>query len=252
MEATQMGHLSGVTSAQVARVLLCLSLAVSGGGCAVSALSSARTLKAGETQFMVAPSMMRISRGGAPVNLPFVEVATRHGFTDRVEGEARLSAFGLNASARVALARPVTPTDGVSVSAGVGVGYIGGFSGTATGSGDELHVFNANLPVLVGWWPHPKVELVAGPRLMYMAWTGDGSQTTSAHILSAGGTVGVGVQVTERLRIQPEIGFAVPVVRSLEGLGTSAGFGGGATWQFAVGFLIGKRPRVTSSKQSCP
>lgn len=208
-------------------------------GCAVASFQTARTLPEGRSQFYVAPSSLRLSVGGAPVGIPFLELGTRYGLTDEVELGARVGA-GLGLDAKVALARTPTPTTGWDIAIAPGVGYIGNFSGTPTGSGgDELHFVGATLPALFTRHLGATFSVTAGPRIMYLMQYVETDTGQATHVLSIGSSLSVAARVSDGFAPIVEVAFATPVYRALTNFGSDLGLGGGATLQLGIGFVFG-------------
>lgn len=206
-------------------------------GCAATSFQTARTLDKGKSKFYVAPSAMRISVGGKPTVMPFIEVGSRYGISDNIEIGGHIGA-GLGADVKIALARPATPTAGWDVSIAPGIGYIGGFSGTPTG-GDSMHFFGATIPLMLTRHFGDKLSVTVGPRLMYLmsAVAAEGAQTT--HIYSVGSSFAVSIKLTDALRVVPGFAFALPFRRTLSEFGSDNGVGDQRLFQFGVGFVFG-------------
>lgn len=206
-------------------------------GCAATSFQTARTLDAGKSKFYVAPSAMRISVGGKPTTMPFIEVGSRYGVSDTLEIGGHIGA-GLGVDVKIALSRPATPTQGWDISVAPGIGYIGGFSGTPTG-GDAMHFFGATVPLMLTRHFGDMISLTVGPRLMYLmsAVAADGAQTT--HILSVGSSFAASIKINDGLRIVPGVAFALPFLRTLSEFGSDAGIGNQRLFQFGIGFVFG-------------
>lgn len=230
-------------------------LALIASGCAsTSTMGLARTLNRGAVQGWVA------AEGGAnvpvtttpgsttttAVGFPNVEGGVRFGASDHVELGAKLGFNGIGLEGKFALARPETMDNGVNVSIAPQASFVG-----IAAPGASVGNLTAQLPLLVGF-DFSGHELVLGPRLHNQfafgtVSTGNGIESVSLNLLSAGMTVGFAIKVGASVRIVPEVALLVPFFAAV-GANTSgtssvvAGAGvGGFSLQAGVGFLFGSR-----------
>lgn len=247
------GHSSAWPRALARLLTFALLVAVLGTtGCAVSSYTTAHPLPRGTSTFWVAPQAMRIAVGGAPQMMPFVELGTRYGLTDNVELGARLGA-GLQVDAKIALLRPRAGRK-LALSIAPGVGYIGNFSGTPTGSGgDDLHFAGATLPLLISYPIADGLDVTLGPRLGWLMQVVETSSAATSHTAAAGASLSVRWQISRAFAIVPELSFAAPWLRALTGTGVVAGTGGQRALQVGVGFVFGgATPTAASASPAAP
>ncbi len=219
---------------------LLIALAGLSTGCSVSSFTTARTVPKGESRFFVAPSMLSVAVSGEPQRIPFVEIGTRYGLTDRVDVGARIG-LGLQLDAKVRLAGAATLTDGgFTISLAPGIGYIGGLSGTPTGAdGDDLHFFGATIPVLMDYRFTETLTVTLGPRLVYLLQTVESTDGVATNIFGAGATLAVRWQALPGLALVPEVGFTTPFFSALTGVGSVTGSSGSRILQLGLGFVLG-------------
>ncbi len=208
-------------------------------GCpSMTTMGTARTLDQGETQFFVAPEYSRFSMGGQPLSEPTVEIGGRYGITDEVEVGARVWLPGYAVDTKIALLRSETEDSGWDLSVAPAVSYMGSMSGTAEGSGYELHVTTIYLPLLIGYNLGGGNSVVLGARLADQIWTTEDQEDTTANLLYIGSSLSFVWKVAEGIRIAPEVALAAPVVESVPGFGTDVGIGA-TLLQAGVAFIFG-------------
>ena len=213
-------------------------LATTAGCPSMTTLGSARTLDAGKTQFFVAPEWASFSMGGEPLRQPQVELGGRYGITDDIEVGAKLWLPGLELESKFAILRPEKDEGNWDLSVAPGISYIGGMSGTATGSGYELHVLTVYLGLPVGYRFACGNEIVVGPKLANQTWTTEDESGSTANLLYLGTSLSYLWHVTEGIIIAPEFAIASPMVESVPGFGTDVGIGA-VLWQAGIAFLFG-------------
>ncbi len=218
---------------------LALLAALLSTGCATfTTLGSARTIDEGTSQLFVAPEMGRVKRNGKPLWSPQLELGARYGLTESVELGLRLWLPNASLDAKVQLLRSPSEHEGLDLALDPSFGYLGGFSGTATGEGDTLHVLTFGLPLLAGWNVGGGHQVVGSVKVIDQVWTGTGDATMTANLLFLGGSLGFVWRVTDGFRISPELGAGFPLAQTLSGFGTEVGFDG-LSGQVGVAFLFG-------------
>lgn len=219
--------------------LLAALAALLSTGCATfTSLGSARTIDEGTSQLFVAPEMGRVKRNGKPLWSPQLELGARYGFSESVELGLRLWLPNASLDAKVQLVRAESEHEGFDLAIDPSVGYLGGFSGTATGEGDTLHVLTFGLPLLVGWNVGGGHQVVGSVKAIDQIWTGTGDATMTANLLFVGGSLGFLWRVTDGFRLMPEVGAGFPIAQTLSGFGTDVGFDG-LSGQVGVALLFG-------------
>lgn len=217
--------------------LLALVLAAS-SGCSVATLGAARPVDVGTHQVVIAPSMVRIARGGDPYFGPQLEIGERYGISKKADIGVRLwlPMPGYVVDSRISLRRSKNPNSGLDVAIQPGTSYLYVPGGDANSS--PLHVATVALPLLVGWnFGVGKQVVMAAKMLDILAVdTVDGAEP--ANILSVAATLGVVWPVTENLSLAPEIGVGAAILGSLAGYGSDLGVSG-TTMQFSLGILLG-------------
>lgn len=217
-------------------ILACASLTA---GCpSMTTMGTARTLDAGETQFFVAPEYSRFSLGGEPLSEPTVEIGGRYGITDDVEVGARVWLPGYAIDTKIALLRSESEETGWDISVAPALSYLGSMSGTAEGSGYELHVTTLYLPLLMGYNLGGGNSVVLGARIADQIWTTEDQADTTANLLYVGGSLSFVWKVADGIRIAPEVALAAPIVESVPGFGTDVGIGA-TLFQAGIAFLFG-------------
>lgn len=208
-------------------------------GCpSMTTMGTARTLDVGETQFFIAPEYSRFSMGGQPLSEPTVELGGRYGITDEIEVGARVWLPGYAIDTKIALLRSESEETGWDLSIAPAVSYLGSMSGTAEGSGYELHVTTLYLPLLIGYNLGGGNSVVIGPRIADQIWTTEDQEDTTANLLYVGSSLSFVWKVTDGIRIAPEVALAAPIVESVPGFGTDVGVGA-TLFQAGVGFIFG-------------
>jgi hypothetical protein len=205
----------------------------------MSTLKSARTLDEGKVRFAVAPEFSSFSLGGKPLRKPQIEMAARYGLTDDIEIGAKLWLPGMEVDMKYALLRSKTPDSGWDLSLDPGIGYVGGISGTATGSGSELHVLTFYMPVLFGYNLGEGNQIVLGPKLIDQIWMTADDDGATINLLYAGSSLGFVWKVSDGIRFIPEVSFGIPVLRTLSGVGTDVS-GAGHLFQAGIAIEFGQ------------
>ena len=223
------------------RIAVVLAVAGLCSACAVSSFTTGRTLDKGTSRFYVAPSLQRISVGGSPGSIPMVELGTRYGYSDKLEFAARVGA-GIGVDVKIALARAATPTAGTwDIAVMPGIGYIGNFSGTPTGSdGDDLHFMGATVAALFTHNTTDSLSITAAPRIAHMLQYVETDGGSATNILAPGISLSASFKVSDALHIIPEVGMTTAIMRTLSDFGSDIGFGGQRVMQFGIAFVFGK------------
>jgi len=222
-----MGSESGMSITSIIRVgLLSFSVSMLYACPSTSTLKSARTLDEGKLRFAVAPEFSVFSLGGEPLKKPQIEMAARYGLTDDIEIGAKLWLPGLQADVKYALMRSEDGNSGWDLSLNPGIGYVGGISGTATGSGSELHVLTFYMPFLAGYNIGDGHQVVLGPKLINQIWMTADESGEVINLLYAGSSIGFVWKASDGIRLIPEVSFGIPVLRTLTGVGTDASASG--------------------------
>lgn len=222
--------------------LLAVTATLGLGACTMSTLSSARPIDPQETQVFVAPSVTRsrAGRAGKPLLSPQIEAGGRYGISRRWDAGMRawLPLPGWVVDAKYAIKR--TDLDGGKwdFSVAPGAGWIGGIPGSEVDDSSSLHVLTFHLPFLAGRPFGAGHELVLAPKLVQQVWLATGPNGSTASLLHVGGSAAVLFQVTENLKIAPELSMGWQVVGSLSGFGYDVGLGG-SHLQFSLGLLFG-------------
>ena len=217
---------------------LCLVATLAAGCPTMSSMQSARTLDADQSRFIIAPEVSRYSLGTEPLDQPQIEMGYRYGITDSLEVGAKLWIPGLLADVKYALMRSDGET-GWDLSIAPGISYIGGMSGTRTGSGSSMHVTTLYLPLLVGYNRGGGDQIVIGPQLANQTWVTTDDEGTTANILYAGTSIGYHWQFSKSVALMPEISFGAPIVQTLTGFGSDVGLGA-LLFQGGVAFIFGE------------
>ncbi|GHG94167.1 hypothetical protein [Comamonas sp. JC664] len=201
----------------------------------MSHVQTADTLGAGRFQFAIEPGALGAAvLGGdsatAGVVMPHFDMALRYGVSERVDVGARVGFSLAELQTKVLLTQPNDPDLAISLAPSI--------SGASITMGDEdegisTRYVNVALPLLVGFKTDGGSELVLGPRVIYTRFGG-------VNLLSAGGSLGYALRVSNGLRVMPEVGISFPLVGKVDGSGAdfAAGFNGGFA-QFKLGFLFG-------------
>lgn len=179
-------------------------------GCAsFTTYKSARPLRKGATQALVAPQLDAAGpaeTGKAP--FPELAVSVRHGLTERLELGATLiavplgevmSAVGLEGLSKLHVHRSQSGRFDVAVGAGAGYRVF------AT-SGATFEMVHASVPLIVGVNLGRSHQLVLSPTLAWQRWYSSGARPVD--IPSLGASLGWRWQVSQRFAIFPELSFA--------------------------------------------
>lgn len=230
MKVTHLGRLAA------AALSLCLAAATS--GCSVATLGAARPVDVGTHQVVVAPSFVRIARGGDPYLGPQLEIGERYGIAKKADVGVRLwlPMPGYIVDSRISLLRAKNPNHGLDLALQPGTSYLYVPGGDANSS--PLHVATFFLPLLAGWNFGGGRQLVLGAKLLDILAVDTVDGFEPANILSVAGSLGVVWPVTDNFSIAPEIGVGLAVLGSLAGYGSDLGISG-STLQFSLGLLFG-------------
>jgi hypothetical protein len=220
------------------RLVALLVLAMETGCVSFHALTSARTLPAGESELLVAPvvTLMPVGIGQAsgPMPAPNVEVGLRHGLSDSYELGGKVWLLGAQLDGKLQLLR--ADDTGLSVSLGHSLSYIGG------GGSPKLAL---HLPLYFGFVLPGGHELVFAPRVAYAVETTPipappghppGSSYLGDQVL-AGGALGVALRMGPRFRLMPEAQVRCTVLSGLASGGVLQSRGGCAPGA-ALGLLF--------------
>jgi len=231
-----------------ARLLLPLALALS--GCTMSTLGAARPISPGTAQTWLAPSVLRVDRGGSPLVTPQLELGGRYGISERLEAGARvwLPMPGYQLEAKLALIRSDSPDRGFDISIAPGAGYLYAPGGSGEVDGAALHVASFFLPLLIGWNTGGGDQLVFAPKLVDVLSMPGGTGGMTTNMVMAGASLSYVWRLTEQFSIVPELSAGTMVAGSLSGFGTDFAFGG-TNLQFSLGFLFGGH---SSEQPLCP
>jgi hypothetical protein len=209
---------------------------IAGAGCSVATLGSARPVDLGTHQVVVAPSFVRISRGGTPYVGPQLELGERYGLSRRADIGVRLwlPMPGYVIDSRIALRRAPEGKRGLDLALQPGTSYLYVPGGDANAS--PLHIATLSLPLLAG------VQLGHGRQIVLGAKVTDivaiDAVDGLANIVTVGGSLGVVWPLSDNVSIAPEVGVGVGVLGSLAGYGSDIGVSG-TTMQASIGFLFG-------------
>jgi hypothetical protein len=162
-------------SARCARALLALVLALLGGCASFVRPDRARTLPAGEVEFLMATSMYAGERQDG--NAANVDLVFRGGLSDRVELGGRVSLLYVGADVKVQLLRAPFPDCGVDIALAPSLGY--GADITWDSGGAQV-----GLPLMIAI-NSAGYQLLLAPTLLYQE-----ADVLPWGILNAGATVG--------------------------------------------------------------
>lgn len=224
--------------ARAVAAVLSLCVLVVSSGCSVATLGAARPVDVGTHQVVVAPSFVRIARGGDPYLGPQMEIGERYGVTKRADIGVRLwlPMPGYIVDSRISLLRSKNPNRGLDLALQPGTSYLYVPGGDANSS--PLHVATLFLPLLAGWNFGGGRQLVLGAKLLDILAVDTVDGFEPANILSVAGSVGLVWPITDNFSIAPEIGVGLAVLGSLAGYGSDLGVSG-STVQFSLGLLFG-------------
>ena len=174
-------------------------------GCpSVSMLGTARTVDKGKTQWALGLAttgtvFTRTPMSGQPFNIgPTVELAARHGLTDRVELGGRLWGSGVQVDGKFALLR-AEKERGLDLSLAPSAGVV------VSPLGNQVPNIPLQLAVL-GGWGFDVVHVTVGMRLMDQIVFYQGPINT----FWGGFNLGVALKLSDRIRLVPEIALLVP------------------------------------------
>lgn len=225
-------------------------------GCvSISHVQTADTLGKGRFQFAMEPGLAGAAvfagDNSGVVPYPHVDLAMRYGVTDRVDLGVRFGSSLVELQSKFLLTSPENPDKAISVAPSVMTVFLGSDEEDA----DNSRYTNLALPVLIGFKTDGGSELVVGPRAIL---TRVSSQTdgvsSSANLISIGGSVGYALRVANGFRVMPEVGVSYPVVGSVNDGSDSkaiAGFTGGMV-QFKLGLLFGAGRPIRKSEEAPP
>ncbi len=218
-------------------VLLGLTTAAT-SGCSVATLGAARPVDMGSHQVVIAPSMVRIARGGSPYIGPQLEIGERYGVSKKADIGVRLwlPMPGYVVDSRIALRRSADPNSGLDIALQPGTSYLYVPGGDANSS--PLHIATLALPVLFGLNFGGGRQLVLGAKLLDILAVDTVNGAEPANILSAAATVGLVWPITDSFSVAPELGVGAALLGSLAGYGSDLGVSG-TTVQFSLGLLLG-------------
>ena len=207
-------------------------------GCSVATLGSARPVDMGAHQVVIAPSLVRIARGGDPYIGPQLEIGERYGITKNADVGLRLwlPMPGYVVDSRIALRRAKDGQSGVDIAVQPGTSYLYVPGGDANSS--PLHVATLSLPLLVGIPLGSGRQLVLAAKILDILAIDTSDGVEPANILTVAATAGVVWPITENFSLAPEIGLGAAVLGSLAGYGSNLGVSGTAL-QFSLGLLFG-------------
>ena len=198
------------------------------GGCPnPNTYTSARTLRAGDGQLLVAAE----GYGGVSEDLdgnaeteasPLLPtIGARYAVSDSAEiGLRAPNLMSLAADTKVQLLRGT-----LDIALDPGVQWF-----SAEGSwGDEafaVHIFDLHAPILFGWNLGPKASLVAAPGITFRSLVGD-SEEGVTHQWFGQAAFGVNLRVSKRLAIQPQVSLMWDLAEMTEqkGIAMIAGLG---------------------------
>lgn len=218
--------------ARLALPLLCLSQ-----GCSVATLGTARPVDPGTHQVVVAPSLVRIARGGAPYVGPQLEIGERYGLSKRADIGIRLwlPMPGYIVDSRISLRRAAGDR-GLDLALQPGTSYLYVPGGDANNS--PLHVATFSLPLLAGYQFGKGRSVIVGAKLIDILAVDTVDGFEPANILSVAATLGLVWPVTDNFSLAPEVGLGMALLGSLAGYGSDLGVAG-STLQFSLGLLFG-------------
>lgn len=201
---------SAVSSVRGHLVIIAGLACLCASGCiSFTTYKTARPLRKGATQTLVAPQLD--ASGPAETGIaPFPELAVsvRHGLTDTLEVGGTMvglwagdymKAVGLEGLAKMHLYS--TASGRFDVAVGAGAGYrIFGTSGTS------FEMVHASVPLILGANLGRGHQLVLSPTLAWQRWYSTGAEPVN--IPSIGASLGFRWQITERLALLPEVSWA--------------------------------------------
>jgi hypothetical protein len=208
-------------------------------GCSVATLGAARPVDPGAHQVVIAPSLVRIARGGAPYLGPQLEIGERYGLSKRADIGVRLwlPMPGYIVDSRISLRRAKGDT-GLDLALQPGTSYL--YVPGSDANNSPLHVATFSLPLLAGYQFGKGRSVVAGAKLIDILAVDTVDGFEPANILSVAATLGLVWPLTDTVALAPEVGLGVALLGSLAGYGSDLGVAG-TTLQFSLGVLLGGR-----------
>lgn len=175
-------------------------------GCATfGTFQRADTLGEGGIQVALEPSMWGGSFEGKGGMVPQASVSMRYGVGERVDIGARVGTGGFEALGKFQLTDP--EYDAVVVSlAPSGGGF--GFGSTEASAA----ILSVQVPLLIGLRIGEDHQLVLAPKVhdwIFFAAAKEGASV--AHVVSAGGSVGLAIRLGKRFTLLPEVAMLKPV-----------------------------------------
>jgi len=214
-------------------------------GCAsFSTFQTAHTVGGGNVQFAVEPSWQGASAEGDSIGFPRIDFGLRYGLTDRIDIGGRAGASGVEFMGKFLFTDPASRRFSLSVApSGGGLAFGGASDEGSAGVG----LLNFTLPVLIGiGFGEKGSEVIFAPKLVdTVLFAGADREGGAINIVSAGVSFGVCLSLA-RFKLLPEISVARPFAGTFDATdGESAASqlfsGGGAIYQFGLGFLFGGR-----------
>ncbi len=178
--------------------------AVSMGCMSIGSVQTAQTLGRGNSEFSIEPGIQFFGDISAQkVPLPPIALAYRYGVTDRVDLGGRFGTTFAEVQTKVLLTNPDDPSLAIAFAPAVSVGVQ-----PADGWDDIEPTLSVPLPLLVGlkFGPH---ELTVGPRSQVFVYASRGD-----YAFNLGGTLGLAVQASTKLRLLPELAVSTTVSES--------------------------------------
>jgi hypothetical protein len=210
-------------------------VAVGASGCAsLGNVQRADTVGDGNTEFALEPGAWGAVSGAGPTMIPHLDLAVRHGVTERVDVGARFGWSLLEVQGKFLLTEPSDPAKAISLAPTLGGLVIGGL-----GAGAGL--LNIGFPVLIGFKLGGGNELILGPRLQtWLLFGAAGGSGAVATLLAPGATIGFAAPVGDMTTLLPELAVVVPALNAGNFSGVSLPGASGAFIQFKLGILFGQ------------
>lgn len=179
-----------------------VALLMIGAGCtAAQTFTSARTLDVGKTEVtLVAGAHPVYGQPYGTIPWPAVGAQVRHGLRDGLEIGGGLSWLGLTGNVKVALLRAGTSSAGLSLA----LALAAGFRPLALHEGNAPAGGSVELPVLLGFHLGGGHEITLAPVARYSFGRGE-------QAVSAGGTLGMALRLSDAFVLTPELGLMVPL-----------------------------------------
>lgn len=190
----------------LALIALSFSSLLTSGCLAAQSFTSARTLEQGKTEVTVIaaagfPNVETGYGGYAHLPAPSLGAQVRHGATEHLELGVTLGQQGLGGQLKFALLRSESPQAGASLS----VAPAAILNPMALGQAGARLLFSGELPLLLGIHLGGGHELTLAP---LARWT----YGAGGSFVSAGGTLGVALRLSDIFVLTPEVGVMVPVM----------------------------------------